>query len=76
MSEQPPQSVEPGAAERGRRASVAPDGGVHGSGAGAGGGGGAEDIDADSAGGGGRDEQPRIAGEPDSGGDAPSHDTR
>ena len=76
MSEQPPQSVEPGAAERGKPASVAPDGSVHGSGAGAGGGGAPEEIDGDSAGGGGRDEQPRVTGTPAIGGDAPSHNSR
>lgn len=71
-----PDRPEAGAAERGQPASVAPDGGVYGSGAGAGGGGTPEDIDSDSASGGGRDEQPHVRGAPDAGGDAPSHGGR
>jgi hypothetical protein len=52
MSGTPP-PVDPGEANRGKRASVAPDGSVSGSGAGAGGGGTPEDIDSDSASGAG-----------------------
>jgi hypothetical protein len=50
---------DPGAAERGKPATVRPDGEVHGSGAGAGGGGTPEDFDSDSASGGGADIEPR-----------------
>jgi hypothetical protein len=48
-----------GTANRGRPASVAPDGTVLGSGAGAGGGGTPEDYDSDSASGAGSDIEPR-----------------
>lgn len=65
-----------GAANRGRPATVAPDGSVHGSGAGAGGGGAPEDLDADSAAGGGADVEPRIELPPGKGGDAPKHGSR
>jgi hypothetical protein len=67
---------DPGAANRGTPAFVAPDGSVRGSGAGAGGGGSPEDIDADSAGGGGADEEPRVSPKPATGADAPSHGSR
>lgn len=50
---------DPGAAERGRRATVARDGTVRGSGSGAGGGGSGEDLDWDSASGGEGDLEPR-----------------
>ena len=58
------------AANRGKPASVAPDGSVHGSGAGAGGGGTAEDFDSDSASGAGGDIEPRADRPAGSGGDA------
>jgi hypothetical protein len=57
--------VDPGEANRGKRASVAPDGSVSGSGAGAGGGGTPEDIDSDSASGAGGDIEPRAKNKPD-----------
>ena len=49
-----------GAANRGKPASVTPDGTVHGSGAGAGGGGAPEDFDSDSVAGAGGDVEPRA----------------
>lgn len=67
---------DPGVANRGEPASVAPDGSVRGSGAGAGGGGAPEEIDADSAGGGAADEEPRVPTKPATGADAPSHGSR
>ncbi len=67
---------DPGTANRGTPASVAPDGSVRGSGAGAGGGGGPEDIDSDSAAGGAADEEPRVATKPGTGADAPNHGSR
>lgn len=67
---------DPGAAERGRPATVRPDGEVHGSGAGAGGGGTPEDLDADSAGGDGGDVEPRRPPPAGEGADAPSHGSR
>ena len=48
-----------GAANRGRRARISPDGEVHGSGAGAGGGGAPEDFDSDPASGAEGDLEPR-----------------
>lgn len=53
-------AADPGAAERGRPASVARDGSVHGSGAGAGGGA-PEDFDSDAAAGAEGDLEPRPA---------------
>ena len=67
---------DPGAAERGRRPSVRPDGEVHGSGAGAGGGGTPEDFDWDAAGGAEGDLEPRRPPPPGTGGDAPKHGGR
>ena len=67
---------DPGAANRGTAASVAPDGSVSGSGAGAGGGGGPEEFDADSAAGGGADVEPREPIKPANGADAPNHGSR
>ncbi len=67
---------DPGAAERGHRASVRKDGEVHGSGSGAGGGGTPEDIDSDPASGGGADIEPRRAPPSETGADAPSHGGR
>jgi len=67
---------DPGAAERGHRAVVRPDGEVRGSGAGAGGGGAPEDIDSDSASGGGADLEPRRPPPAGTGADAPSHGSR
>jgi hypothetical protein len=52
---------DPGAAERGHRAHVDPDGSVRGSGAGAGGGGTPEDMDSDEASGDSGNLQPRRA---------------
>lgn len=51
--------ADPGAAERGHRASVRKDGEVHGSGAGAGGGGTPEDFDSDPMAGSEGDLEPR-----------------
>ena len=65
-----------GAANRGARATVDPNGTVRGSGAGAGGGGSPEDPDSDSASGAGGDLQPRVPPPADTGGDASSHDSR
>ncbi len=59
---------DPGALERGRRAKVAMDGGVHGSGSGAGGGGTPEDFDSDAAAGASGDLEPRQP-RPSKGGD-------
>jgi hypothetical protein len=56
----PDPKADAGAANRGRPASVAPDGSVHGSGAGAGVGGTPEDYDSDSASGAGGDVEPRV----------------
>ncbi len=67
---------DPGAAERGRRASVHPDGEVHGSGAGAGGGGTPEDFDSDPAAGDEGDLEPRRPAPAGTGADAPSHGSR
>lgn len=67
---------DPGAAERGARASVDPSGAVHGAGAGAGGGGTPEDFDADSASGGGGDVEPRRPTPVNTGADASSHGSR
>jgi hypothetical protein len=67
---------DPGAAERGHRASVHGDGEVHGSGAGAGGGGTPEDFDSDAASGDAGDLQPGWPPAADKGGDAPSHNSR
>jgi hypothetical protein len=67
---------EPGAANRGKPATVSPDGSVHGSGAGAGGGGAPEDFDADSAAGGGGDVEPKVERPPGKGGDASNHGSR
>jgi hypothetical protein len=67
---------DPGVANRGTPASVAPDGGVRGSGAGAGGGGAPEEIDSDSAAGGGADEEPRVRPKPAIGADASKHGGR
>lgn len=69
-------SGDPGEANRGVPASVAPDGSVKGSGAGAGGGGAPEEIDSDSASGGGADEEPRVKPKPAIGADAPNHGGR
>jgi hypothetical protein len=52
---------DPGEANRGKPATIAPDGSVQGSGAGAGGGGTPEDLDSDSASGAGGDIEPRVA---------------
>lgn len=59
MTKTPDKAGDPGAAERGRRASVRTNGEVHGGGAGAGGGGTPEDFDADAASGGEGDLEPR-----------------
>jgi hypothetical protein len=67
---------DPGAAERGHRAVVRPDGEVHGSGAGAGGGGTPEDFDSDPASGDEGDLQPRRPAPAGTGADAPSHGSR
>lgn len=67
---------DPGAAERGHRASVHPDGEVHGSGAGAGGGGTPEDFDSDPAAGDEGDLEPRRPPPAGTGADAPSHGGR
>jgi hypothetical protein len=67
---------DPGAAERGHRASVRPDGEVHGSGAGAGGGGTPEDFDSDPAAGDEGDLEPRRPPPAGTGADAPSHNSR
>jgi hypothetical protein len=67
---------DPGAAERGHRPTVFPDGEVHGSGAGAGGGGTPEDFDWDPASGAEGDLQPRRPTPPGTGADAPSHNSR
>lgn len=68
--------ADPGAAERGRPASVQPNGEVHGSGAGAGGGGTPEDFDSDPAAGDAGDLEPRRPPPPGTGGDAPQHNSR
>lgn len=68
--------LDPGAAERGRRASVAPSGAVHGAGAGAGGGGTPEDIDSDAASGDTGDIEPRKGAPVVGGGDASTHNSR
>ena len=67
---------EPGAANRGAPASVSPSGEVTGSGAGAGGGGAPEDLDSDSASGSAGDLEPRVKGQPNTGGDASNHGSR
>jgi hypothetical protein len=67
---------DPGAAERGRRATIHPDGEVHGSGAGAGGGGTPEDFDWDAASGAAGDLEPRKPTPVHHGGDAPAHNSR
>jgi hypothetical protein len=67
---------DPGAAERGRRAVVLPDGEVHGSGAGAGGGGTPEDFDWDPMSGAEGDLEPRRPAPAGTGADAPSHNSR
>ena len=67
---------DPGAAERGRRASIGQNGEVHGSGAGTGGGGTPEDFDSDPVGGGGGDLEPRRRVPMREGGDAPVHNSR
>lgn len=67
---------DPGAAERGHRASVHPDGEVHGSGAGAGGGGTPEDFDSDPVAGDEGDLEPRRPPPVGTGADAPSHNSR
>jgi len=67
---------DPGAAERGHRALVRPDGEVHGSGAGAGGGGTPEDFDSDPASGDEGDLEPRRPAPVGTGADAPSHGSR
>ena len=53
-------SSDPGEANRGKPATIAPDGSVSGSGAGGGGGGTPEDPDSDSASGAGGDIEPRV----------------
>lgn len=63
---------EPGAANRGAPATLAPSGEAMGSGAGNGGGGGPEDIDEDE----GNNLQPRIKGQPDTEADALNHGSR
>ena len=70
------QKGDPAAAERGRPATVRPDGEVHGSGAGAGGGGTPEDFDWDPASGAAGDFQPRVRPSERKGGDAPVHNSR
>ena len=67
---------DPGAAERGHRASVHPDGEVHGSGAGAGGGGTPEDFDSDPVAGDEGDLEPRRPAPAGTGGDAPTHNSQ
>ena len=67
---------DPGAAERGHRASVHKDGEVHGSGAGAGGGGTPEDFDSDPVAGDGGDVEPRRTPPAGTCADAPSHGSR
>ena len=67
---------DPAAAERGHRATVRPDGEVHGSGAGAGGGGTPEDYDSDPMSGAEGDLQPRRPAPAREGGDAPVHNSR
>jgi len=72
----PDSKADPAAAERGHRATVRPDGEVHGSGAGAGGGGTPEDFDWDAAAGAEGDIEPRKPAPAGTGGDAPSHNSR
>jgi len=72
----PDDKGDPGAAERGHRASVRKDGEVHGSGAGSGGGGTPEDFDSDPVAGDGGDVEPRRPPPAGTGGDALSHGSR
>jgi len=72
----PNTKADPGTAERGHRASVHPNGEVHGSGAGAGGGGTPEDFDWDPAAGAEGDLEPRRPPPANRGGDAPTHNSR
>lgn len=72
----PETKPDPGAAERGHRATVRPNGEVHGSGAGDGGGGTPEDFDWDAASGGKGDLEPRNPPPPGKGGDAPVQNSR
>lgn len=80
MSEQPVASngdeeFDPGAANRGQRATILPTGEVRGSGAGAGGGA-PEDFDSDPQAGSGQIDLPHGGPRPATGGDAPSHGSR
>jgi hypothetical protein len=64
-------AVDEGAANRGKRAVITPDGEVQGSGAGAGGGGAPEDYDDDPQAGGGKLDRSSEEPPPGEGGDAP-----
>jgi len=76
MATPDPSAPDEGADNRGKRATITPDGNVHGSGSGTGGGGAPEDFDSDSASGAGGDIEPRSPPKPGTGADAPSHGSR